>query len=84
MKLNDLIQTNGGQPYGKNRRERGWEERHEKHDERSNEVWSDEEVEKDAGTGLQGKGVHELGMNMVHVYSSTEGDTRRISSLQRQ
>lgn len=38
---------------------------------------------EDAGTGLQGKGVHELGVNMVHVYWSTEGDTR-ISSLQRQ
>lgn len=51
-------------------RERGWE-RHERHDERSNEVRSDEE--EDAGTGLQGEGVHELGMNMVHVHWSTEG-----------
>lgn len=32
---------------------------------------SDEE--EDAGTGLQGEGVHELGMNMVHVHWSTEG-----------
>lgn len=42
-------------------RERGWE-RHERHDERSNEVRSDEE---DAGTGLQGEG--------VHVHWSTQG-----------
>lgn len=71
LKLNGLIQTNKNKTstWKTGKRERGWE-RHERH-ERSNEVRSDEE--EDAGTGLQGEGVHELGMNMVHVHWSTEG-----------
>lgn len=50
-------------------RERGWE-RHERHDERSNEVRSDEE---DAGTGQQGEGVHEHGPCTLEYRGRTQG-----------
>lgn len=78
LKLNDLIQTNGRQTYEKTGERQGGR-RGTRDMTRDPMRWGE-----DAGTGLQGKGVHELGMNMVHVYWSTEGDTRRISSLQRQ
>lgn len=78
LKLNNLIQTNGRQPYDKTGKRQGGR-RGTRDMKRDPMRWGE-----DAGTGLHGKGVHELGMNMVHVYWITEGDTRRISSLQRQ
>lgn len=71
--MNDLIQTKKNDETSTWKiGERGWE-RHERHDERSNEVRSDEEEEDDAGTGLQGEGVHEHGPCTLEHRRWTQG-----------